>query len=34
MQGRFYFQWRHFYASLVVALIMELAPWPAGFQAF
>ena len=30
----FYFQWATILCFFVVALIMELAPWPAGFQAF
>ena len=34
MQGRFIFQWATILCFFVVALIMELAPWPAGFQAF
>ena len=34
MQGRFIFQWATILCFFVVALVMELAPWPAGFQAF
>lgn len=34
MQGRFIFQWATILFFFVVALVMELAPWPAGFQAF
>ena len=34
MQGRFIFQWAAILCFFVVALVMELAPWPAGFQAF
>ena len=30
----FYFQWATILCFFVVALVMELAPWPAGFQAF
>ena len=32
-KGVLFFNGRPFYA-FVVALVMELAPWPAGFQAF
>ena len=34
MQMRLILQWATIIVFFVVALVMELAPWPAGFQAF
>lgn len=34
MQGKIIFQWLTILGFLVIALVMELAPWPADFQAF
>ena len=34
MQRAFYFSMGDHFMLFVVALVMELAPWPAGFQAF
>ena len=34
MQGRFFFQWFVLISLFIIALVMEIAPWPAGFQGF
>ena len=34
MQTRFILQWLTILSFFVVALVLELAPWPLGFQAF
>ena len=34
MQGRFFFQWFVLISLFISALVMEIAPWPAGFQGF
>ena len=34
MQGRFFFQCFVLTAIFAIALVMELAPWPSGFQSF
>ena len=34
MQGRFFFQCLVLTAIFAIALVMELAPWPSGFQSF
>ena len=34
MQGRFFFQCLVLTAIFTIALVMELAPWPSGFQSF
>ena len=34
MQGRFFFQWLVLISLFIIALVMEIAPWPAGFQGF
>lgn len=34
MQPRFILQWATILSFFIVALVLELAPWPVGFQAF
>ena len=34
MQTRFILQWLTIFSFFVVSLVLELAPWPLGFQAF
>ena len=34
MQTRFILQWLTILSFFVVALVLELAPWPRGFEAF